>query len=1003
MAASEELTEEIIDNLKDFGMAYPLLEKYKIPMDDVKDLFTAKLVLKRHLQSIKNPGKSTKNAREIVGRLKDDYEKNKKILQKFYQDTKSHLPDVDQSILSQLERDNATSQFRQMIEEAMEMLQDSKCPILVAGETSSGKSSLLNLILGEELLPTSTLSTTSVICEIRYGQKRKVKVFTWEGEMIEVPLSDADDDKSSLQKLSEYVHQKGKRDEEDFPYKKAEIYLPVDFLKDGITIVDSPGVGESEKMDEVVYDYLQEAFAFIYVINSSNAGGIQKDRLGKLMAVVTSKNQQHLNAKDQKGGAIRAFSPSAAIFVCNKWDQVPPQEKEAVQREQLRVLKRYWPGCTEDQVFQLSTLTAAKALHHDVMMDDFCLLLGGIEQFIPATLQRKLQVHYCWLEQFLSSILYKARALEVNVADGQYKEKQLLEREKRLSLAKSAGSKIILAMKNKVEKRTEQGIQEVRKLLEDPKIKEKATSWSLADVPMGASLYELDRMAQHEVLLRVQNLIMDWEEETGFFRDTKSVLEGLFHQALVKLEKVIESADQYHDYDWPDENTEVFDKQSNDNGAMAAEVMRQRNVGMFIAQKAIGMMSSFWVPLGFLRALLQAPALRFVDIISMKENVKVQRKHTDQKDPRSQLAHLQSGSKKVFEKFKDSNQVRKFVTTQMKQAKRVIESYEGTIDDIIESNRQMVLQLRQDDRTSDEVQRALGQFKATISHIYEDLCMFGAQHVRTFDYDAAQISVEEQPIVSSSFSNIYKAKLNTRKANDKVTVKSYIGTSEQNANYMVSEEKCLRGLRQRNIIQLMGTARAKQNGIPMLILEDMRQSIRMRFTSCKAHLPKPVVQGYLIDIGEGLKYLHKKALVHLILSLDTVVEAADGKIKLTNACTPRCLMEPEDADDLPKEYMYLSPKVLQGAVYDQAADMYSLGLIMWEMWNHKSISLPSTYTSITLDLLKAGVVKQNLPPPSVSAPAENWEHLMNVCLDSSGDIEYWLRELKKHGHLETEV
>lgn len=42
-------------------------------------------------------------------------------------------------------------------------------------------------------------------------------------------------------------------------------------------IVDSPGVGD--EMDEMVIQYLPEAFAFIYVVNSSNAGGVQKDRV----------------------------------------------------------------------------------------------------------------------------------------------------------------------------------------------------------------------------------------------------------------------------------------------------------------------------------------------------------------------------------------------------------------------------------------------------------------------------------------------------------------------------------------------------------------------------------------------------------------------------------------------------------------------------------------------------------------------------------------------------
>ena len=32
-------------------------------------------------------------------------------------------------------------------------------------------------------------------------------------------------------------------------------------------------------MDEMVIQYLPEAFAFIYVIDSANAGGIQRDRV----------------------------------------------------------------------------------------------------------------------------------------------------------------------------------------------------------------------------------------------------------------------------------------------------------------------------------------------------------------------------------------------------------------------------------------------------------------------------------------------------------------------------------------------------------------------------------------------------------------------------------------------------------------------------------------------------------------------------------------------------
>lgn len=47
--------------------------------------------------------------------------------------------------------------------------------------------------------------------------------------------------------------------------------------------MDTPGVGESDEMTTKLLEYLPEALAFIYVINTSNAGGVQEDRVLTLM------------------------------------------------------------------------------------------------------------------------------------------------------------------------------------------------------------------------------------------------------------------------------------------------------------------------------------------------------------------------------------------------------------------------------------------------------------------------------------------------------------------------------------------------------------------------------------------------------------------------------------------------------------------------------------------------------------------------------------------------
>ena len=46
-----------------------------------------------------------------------------------------------------------------------------------------------------------------------------------------------------------------------------------------MVIVDSPGIGDSEHISKIVLEYMPQACAFIYVINSPNAGGLQEDRV----------------------------------------------------------------------------------------------------------------------------------------------------------------------------------------------------------------------------------------------------------------------------------------------------------------------------------------------------------------------------------------------------------------------------------------------------------------------------------------------------------------------------------------------------------------------------------------------------------------------------------------------------------------------------------------------------------------------------------------------------
>ena len=45
----------------------------------------------------------------------------------------------------------------------------------------------------------------------------------------------------------------------------------------------------------------------------------------------------------EKKGRLQEFDPECAIFVCNKWDQVPPEEEDIVWNHIVKKLQETWP------------------------------------------------------------------------------------------------------------------------------------------------------------------------------------------------------------------------------------------------------------------------------------------------------------------------------------------------------------------------------------------------------------------------------------------------------------------------------------------------------------------------------------------------------------------------------------------------------------------------------------------------------------------------------------
>ncbi|HWP98794.1 MAG TPA: dynamin family protein [Syntrophomonadaceae bacterium] len=129
--------------------------------------------------------------------------------------------------------------------------------IVVIGDFKRGKSTLINAILGENVVTTNVAPETVTINRIAYGETYSAEAVLKDGRRARLQT-----DELGRDRLDPIITQL------PAPIEYIDIKAPVDTLK-GIRIVDTPGVGDLlNHFDQQVKDYLVYADAVIYVVSA---------------------------------------------------------------------------------------------------------------------------------------------------------------------------------------------------------------------------------------------------------------------------------------------------------------------------------------------------------------------------------------------------------------------------------------------------------------------------------------------------------------------------------------------------------------------------------------------------------------------------------------------------------------------------------------------------------------------------------------------------------------
>ena len=174
------------------------------------------------------------------------------------------------------------------IDEVLEKSANDACSVAVIGEFKRGKSTLINALLEQDVLPTDAMPATATLNRVTYSLQPFARIEYRDGSTEDVEIS----------QLAEYVTKLTEESEQRAAtVKMATVYYPTNYCKNNVDIIDTPGLNDDSTMAEVTLSVLPQIDAALFVIMAQSPfseyerdfleNKLMSSDLGRILFVVT--------------------------------------------------------------------------------------------------------------------------------------------------------------------------------------------------------------------------------------------------------------------------------------------------------------------------------------------------------------------------------------------------------------------------------------------------------------------------------------------------------------------------------------------------------------------------------------------------------------------------------------------------------------------------------------------------------------------------------------------
>ena len=140
-----------------------------------------------------------------------------------------------------------------------------------------------------------------------------------------------------------------------------------------------------------------------------------------------------------------------------------------------------------------------------------------------------------------------------------------------------------------------------------------------------------------------------------------------------------------------------------------------------------------------------------------------------------------------------------------------------------------------------------------------------------------------------------------------------------------------------------------------------------------------------IQVARGIEAAHNKGIIHRDIKPQNIMISTDGKVKVTDFGIAKAASSNTISSDVMGSVHYVSPEQARNGFVDLRSDIYSLGIVMYEMVTGRVPFDGDTTVSVAIQHLQ-----EEMTPPSTYAPnlPISFEKIILKCTQKNDDRRY---------------